>query len=138
MSAFCEAKYTTGHRCNLLDKHYIVSGNRNYLGKTGDSLHVDTLNKHATGRPDPAVAGWIGASRTRHGFRIHLPRGPHLRDQDHEQDLRQDLAGEDGSVSRRVRYSYTDESWWKDDEKGVAFVELRPHEEIVSMELAVY
>ena len=48
------------------------------------------------------------------------------------------VAGEDGSVSRRVRYSYTDESWWKDDEKGVAFVELRPHEEIVSMELAVY
>ena len=48
------------------------------------------------------------------------------------------VAGEDGSVSRRVRYSYTDESWWKDDETGAAFVELRPHEEIVSMELAVY
>lgn len=44
----------------------------------------------------------------------------------------------DGTVSRRIRYCYMDEYRWEDAESGVAFVELRPHEEIVRMEMPVY
>lgn len=45
---------------------------------------------------------------------------------------------EDGELSRRVRYSYMDEYRWEDSSSDAAFVELRPHEEVVSMEMAVY
>ncbi|MBP3301949.1 MAG: hypothetical protein J6L64_02290 [Opitutales bacterium] len=45
---------------------------------------------------------------------------------------------EDGTISRRVRYVYMDEYRWEDSETGAAFVELRPHEKIVSMEMPVY
>lgn len=48
------------------------------------------------------------------------------------------VANADGTVARRVRYSYMDEYRWEDDENGAAYVELRPHEEVVSMEMAVY
>ena len=44
----------------------------------------------------------------------------------------------DGVLSRRVRYLYMDEYRWVDKETGSAFVELRPHEKIVSMEMPVY
>lgn len=45
---------------------------------------------------------------------------------------------EDGSLARRVRYSYMDEYRWEDSSSDAAFVELRPHEEIVSMEMPIY
>ncbi|MBQ6704523.1 MAG: hypothetical protein IJN19_00750 [Opitutales bacterium] len=45
---------------------------------------------------------------------------------------------EDGTISRRVRYVYMDEYRWEDSETGAAFVELRPHEKIVSMEMPIY
>ena len=44
----------------------------------------------------------------------------------------------DGSFSRTVRYSYMDEYRWENDETDSAYVELRPHEELVSMEMPVY
>lgn len=45
---------------------------------------------------------------------------------------------EDGALARRVRYSYMDEYRWEDRGNAAAFVELRPHEEVVSTEMAVY
>lgn len=48
------------------------------------------------------------------------------------------VASSDGTVSRRVRYVYMDEYRWEDNETGSAFVELRPHEEVVCMEMPVY
>lgn len=45
---------------------------------------------------------------------------------------------EDGSFSRNVRYSYMDEYCWKNEDSGAVFVELRPYEEVVSMEVPVY
>lgn len=48
------------------------------------------------------------------------------------------VAKEDGSLSREVRYTYMDEYRWEDKESGSAFVELRPHEELVSMEMSIY
>ncbi|MBR6797447.1 MAG: hypothetical protein IKM45_02005 [Opitutales bacterium] len=48
------------------------------------------------------------------------------------------VASSDGSVSRRMRYVYMDEYRWENSETGSAFVELRPHEEVVCMEMPVY
>ncbi len=48
------------------------------------------------------------------------------------------VANTDGTVARRVRYSYTDEYRWEDDSGDSAYIELRPHEEVISMEMAVY
>jgi len=48
------------------------------------------------------------------------------------------VRNKDGSFSRDVRYSYMDEYRWKNDDTGTVFVELRPHEEIVSMDIPVY
>lgn len=48
------------------------------------------------------------------------------------------VANTDGTVARRVRYSYTDEYCWEDDDGDSAYIELRPHEEVISMEMAVY
>lgn len=48
------------------------------------------------------------------------------------------VAQEDGSLARNVRYTYMDEYRWEDKDSGSAFVELRPHEELVSMEMSIY
>lgn len=48
------------------------------------------------------------------------------------------VSNADGSFSKNVRYSYTDEYRWEDNSSGAAFVELRPHEEIISMEMPIY
>ena len=48
------------------------------------------------------------------------------------------VSAEDGTLARRVRYLYMDEYRWEDKETGSAFVELRPHERIISMEMPVY
>lgn len=48
------------------------------------------------------------------------------------------VANPDGTISRRVKYSYTDEYRWEDIESAAAYIELRPHEEIVCMEMPVY
>jgi len=48
------------------------------------------------------------------------------------------VRNKDGSFSRDVRYSYMDEYRWKNDDTGTVFVELRPHEEVVSMDIPVY
>lgn len=48
------------------------------------------------------------------------------------------VANADGSFSQNVRYSYTDEYCWEDNSGGAAFIELRPHEELVSREMPIY
>lgn len=48
------------------------------------------------------------------------------------------VANSDGTISRKVRYSYLDEFRWEDESAAAAYVELRPHEEIICMEMPVY
>lgn len=48
------------------------------------------------------------------------------------------VANADGSLSQDVRYSYTDEYCWEDNSGGAAFIELRPHEELISREMPIY
>lgn len=48
------------------------------------------------------------------------------------------VAKDDGRVMRTVKYSYVDEYHWEDEGKSVAYVELRPREEVISQEMSIY
>lgn len=48
------------------------------------------------------------------------------------------VAKDDGRIVRTIKYSYVDEYHWEDEGKSLGYVELRPHEEVISQEMSIY
>ena len=112
------------------------------LPGTPKIVDAGTSVRSVASAPIAALSAVKGAARSKRQSSSGGGRGAfHLVDMERRMNSAKPVdcvANDDGTVARRVRYSYMDEYRWEDDESGFAYVELRPHEELVSMEMAVY